>query len=88
MNNGGLVKWLTHVPFTHAFTGSNPVSVTKKIINGVKLPLSKVQNSFESPSDSLVSKQMVSVNNSRGQSRTKLFRNSRFRKVDSHSTSI
>ena len=26
--NGGLVKWLTHVPFTHAFTGSNPVPVT------------------------------------------------------------
>ena len=27
-NSGGLEKRLTHMPFTHAFTGSNPVSVT------------------------------------------------------------
>ena len=26
--NGGLVKRLTHMPFTHTFTGSNPVPVT------------------------------------------------------------
>lgn len=26
--HGGLVKWLTHTPFTRAFTGSNPVPVT------------------------------------------------------------
>lgn len=26
--NGALEKRLTHMPFTHAFTGSNPVRVT------------------------------------------------------------
>lgn len=30
---GELVKWLTHVPFTHAFTGSNPVLVTNYTIS-------------------------------------------------------
>ena len=30
-NDGPLEKWLTHMPFTHAFTGSNPVRVTNFI---------------------------------------------------------
>ena len=29
---GQLVKRLTHMPFTHTFTGSNPVLVTNLII--------------------------------------------------------
>ena len=28
LNDGALEKRLTHMPFTHAFTGSNPVRVT------------------------------------------------------------
>lgn len=28
VKNGALEKRLTHMPFTHAFTGSNPVRVT------------------------------------------------------------
>ena len=36
---GGLVKRLTHTPFTRAFTGSNPVPVTKWCVGVVVITL-------------------------------------------------
>lgn len=37
--NGPLEKWLTHMPLTHAFTGSNPVRVTMKKMTAVSAVL-------------------------------------------------
>ena len=56
---GPLEKRLTHMPFTHAFTGSNPVRVTKckqtkhyvllyRVLNELKcVPIAQLDRAFD-----------------------------------------